>query len=209
MLAITDHNSGQNIQVLSKLAEKRGIHVFPGMEVETREEVHLIALFDQLNQMMSLQELVYDHLPPLQNDEERFGPQLLTDESDNFIDRVTRLLAVSTDLCVERVVETVEDLGGLVYPAHVDRQRNSILTQLGFLPPDIDFTAIEVSNRYLQNNEENPLLEGYPLLSAADVHHLEDLRGSMIFKIKEPTIDELKKAIRKEEGRSYYHNYGG
>lgn len=203
LLAITDHNSAENLQVMLELAKDYGIHVLPGMEVESKEEVHLIALFDHLDQVLALQETIYQHLPLLENDEEFFGPQLLTNLSDDYVDRVYRLLAISTDMAVEEVVQEVERLGGLVYPAHVDRQQNSILTQLGFIPPDLNLLALEVTPRYLENAILNPLLQGFPLLPARDVHYLHDLVGSVVFELEEPTIVEIKRALLGEDGRSY------
>lgn len=202
LIAITDHNSAENVAVTLKQAPNYGVHVFPGMEIETREEVHLVALFDQLEQVLALQELVYQHLPDLENDETYFGPQLICDLADEYVGRVTRLLAVSMDLSLEDTVTAVEGLGGLVYPAHVDRQRNSILTQLGFIPPDLHFPVVEVSTRYPTSGEENSQLTGYTLIPANDVHYLHDLHGTSVWQLEAFEIAELKKAIYRLDGRS-------
>lgn len=200
LIAVTDHNSAENMAVILRQAPGYGVHVLPGMEVETREEVHLIALFDTLEQVQGLQEIVYRHLPNLENDEAFFGPQLICDLNDEYVDRVTRLLAVSVSLSIEDTVAEVERLGGLIYPAHVDRQRNSILTQLGFIPPDLHFPALEVSTRYA--GEADLQLRGYPLIAAGDVHYLDDLQGSSIWRLERPEIAELRKAIQHQDGRS-------
>ncbi len=204
ILAITDHNSAQNMAVMLELAKGYDIHVFPGMEIETREEVHLVTIFDTLEQVLAMQEIVYQHLPSIKNDEEHFGPQLLTDINDEYVEKVSRMLVISTSLSIEQVVFEVERLGGLVYPAHVDRQRNSILTQLGFIPPDLKFLGLEVTPRYFKRKESNPFLQDYALIPAADVHYLKDLQGTVFLKIKEPSVAELKKAFLKENGRDFY-----
>lgn len=213
IIAITDHNSAENIAVALQQARAYDVHIFPGMEIETKEEVHIIALFDTLEQVLLLQELIYHALPALENDEEFFGPQLLVNACDEFAERVSRLLAVSVGLSIEEVVRGIEKLGGLAYPAHVDRERNSILSQLGFIPPDIDFPALEVTNRYMQkvhSGGTNPLSagdqllpNGYPLLPAADVHFLPDLVGSVYLTLKKPEISELKKALGAADGRMF------
>lgn len=204
LIAVTDHNSAENIAVILQQAPDYGVHVFPGMEIETREEVHLVALFDTLEQVLAMQEIVYRHLPALENDEAFFGPQLICDLADEYIDRVTRLLAVSVNSSVEEIVAEVEKFGGLAYPAHVDRQRNSILTQLGFIPPDLHFPALEVSTRYAANGEENPLIQDYTLIPAGDVHYLDDLQGTSVWELERPEIAELKKAILHQDGRSLH-----
>ena len=45
ILAVTDHNSGDNVAAALRAAAGTGVTVLPGMEVQTREEVHLLTLF--------------------------------------------------------------------------------------------------------------------------------------------------------------------
>ena len=58
ILAITDHNATANIGAVIKAAEGSGITVLSGMELQTREEVHVLCLFDTLEQALSLQSIV-------------------------------------------------------------------------------------------------------------------------------------------------------
>ena len=45
VVAVTDHNSVENIDQAKKLGRKFGIHVYPGVEVSTKEG-HVLAIFD-------------------------------------------------------------------------------------------------------------------------------------------------------------------
>jgi len=45
MIAITDHNTAMNTVSFCEAAAGGAIFVVPGMEVQTREEVHMVCLF--------------------------------------------------------------------------------------------------------------------------------------------------------------------
>ena len=42
LIAITDHNASANVGAVQKAASGTGLTVLPGMELQTREEVHLL-----------------------------------------------------------------------------------------------------------------------------------------------------------------------
>ena len=57
LLAVTDHNASANAVAAIQAGERYGIKVFPGMEVECREEAHIVVLFDNLKQQILLSKL--------------------------------------------------------------------------------------------------------------------------------------------------------
>jgi PHP family Zn ribbon phosphoesterase len=204
LIAITDHNSSANVEAVQKAAQGSGLTVLPGMEVQTREEVHLICLFDTLDQVESWQEQVDDHLPPADNNIEFFGEQFVVDETGEFMRRETRLLSTSTNLSLQEAVEGVLDLGGMIIPAHVNRKAFSLIANLGFVPSDLPVDALEI-NRHASPGEARqkfPQLRDFALIQSGDVHHLNEFLGANIFKVAAPTIDELRLALRGEAGRS-------
>jgi predicted metal-dependent phosphoesterase TrpH len=103
-IAVTDHNTAENVEAVQRAAAGSGVAVIPGMELQTREEVHIVCLFDRLEQVLAWQETVYAHLPPLTNREEFFGAQFVVDETGDFICMNERLLLTSTSLSVEEAV---------------------------------------------------------------------------------------------------------
>ena len=131
IIAVTDHNTAENAAAVVNAARGTGLTVFPGMEVQTREEVHMLTLFDTLEQVASWQEQVYANMPPLKNDEAVFGEQLLLDADGEPTGYLDRMLLTSTYFSVEDVVQRVRELGGLCIPAHVDRPVYSIIANLG------------------------------------------------------------------------------
>ena len=197
LLAVTDHNSAENAAAMVNLAQGTGIMVLPGMEVQTREEVHLICLFDTLEQVYAWQGQVYAHLPPLKNREDLFGIQVVLDQHGEIVDRNERLLLTSTSFSTEQVVHQVKLLGGLVIPAHVDRPAYSIIANLGFIPADLGIHGVEIS--HLVGPKEArvrfPQLCGYSLVSGSDAHRLDDMNGRTTIKAKEATVDEIALAL--------------
>jgi len=60
-------------------AQAYPVEVIPGMELQTREDIHLVCLFDTPEKALRLQEMVDRALPDVPNREEFFGPQWIVD----------------------------------------------------------------------------------------------------------------------------------
>ncbi len=204
LIAITDHNTGVNVAAVQKAAAHTGLAVLPGMELQTREEVHLLCLFDTLEQLELWQQWVNAHLPPLENNIDYFGEQFVVDETGDFIRRETRLLLTSANLSLEEAVAQGLALGGLVIPAHVNRTAFSLLANLGFVPPGVPFDALEISRHLTpaQAQAKYPQLKSFPLIQNGDVHRLNEFLGVNLCHLAAPTIAELKLALRHQQGRS-------
>jgi len=204
MIAITDHNSAQNVSSVIDAAKDTALTVIPGMEVHSREEAHLICLFETVEKALNFQDIVYDHLPKEENDPEWFGPQYIVDADENIIGECKKLLAMPTDLHVQELVNFVIDLGGIIYPAHIDRQSNSLLRVLGFIPTNIPFDAVEIAQPYEKAVAQYGFLQNtsYSILRSSDAHMIEHLgEKSTFYYLQAPTFDELRKALNKENGR--------
>ena len=203
LIAITDHNSAENVAAVMEAAKGTNLTVLPGMEVETREEVHLLCLFDTLEQVLTMQGRVYNHLPPLKNKDDIFGPQFVVDAMGEFITYNDRLLLTATSLSVEEVVERVNELGGICIPAHVDRPSYSLLANLGFIPPGSNFPALEITPRAKPAEllKQFPDLTGYTLIVGGDAHCLSEINPGIVLTMEEPTVAELVLAFSSREGR--------
>ncbi len=203
LLAVTDHNSCENAAALMEAGRRAGIVVLPGMELQTREEVHLICLFDGIEQALTWQASVYARLPKLKNREEVFGSQLIVDADGEFVAFQERLLLTSTTFSVEEAMAEVSRLGGLAMPAHVDRPAYSLLSNLGFIPPALAAPALELSSRLspAEARTRFPPLRDWPLICAGDAHRLSEMQNRTLFKIAEPTIAELRLAFAGQQGR--------
>jgi 3',5'-nucleoside bisphosphate phosphatase len=204
LIAITDHNASGNILAVQQAAQGTGLIVLPGMELQTREEVHSLCLFDSPDQIAEWQAIISSHLPLIQNQPDHFGEQFIVDSTGEFIRRESQLLLTSTSLSFNMACQMVHDLGGLFIPAHVNRQAFGLIANLGFIPTDVPVDALEFS-RHIQLNEISkkfPQVMGYPILQNGDVHRLNEFLGVVEFIIEKPSIDEIRLALQNQGGRS-------
>lgn len=206
-LAITDHNASANVLAAVQAGQRYGVHVFPGMEVETCEEAHVVVLFDKLKQLQQWQQLVDQHMNGMANNPEKLGAQFVVDDDDNFIREEERMLLAPLSLSAAQVVEQVKSLGGITIAAHVDRPSYSILGQLGFIEPGFGFTAAEVSAAGWRRGEQGKLrrLTGFlPWMTNSDAHNILDfVQGPKnLVTVEELTVAELALALANRGGRS-------
>lgn len=201
LLAITDHNQTANIGAVMEAARGAGLSVLAGMELQTREEVHVLCLFDGLDQAEAWQRSVDLHFGSILNDEEHIGEQYIVDATGDFIRREPRMLITNVDLSLEEAVQGVNALGGLVIPAHVERHAYGLLAMLGFASPL--FEALEISRHTTPEaaRKQFPQIAGFPLLQSGDVHYPEEFLRAMEFEMEAPTIAEIRKALRGTDGR--------
>jgi 3',5'-nucleoside bisphosphate phosphatase len=198
MLAVTDHNAAANCAAVMAAAEGTGLVVLPGMEVQTTEEVHMLCLFETIEQALIWQGIVFDHLPDSPNNEEFFGGQYVVDRDGDYIRTETRLLATSTDLSVEEAARRVTSLGGLPIPAHIDRGMFSLIANLGFVPPDLCVPALEIF-RLTEPQAllaQHPDIARYPVVRDSDAHQLSEMRRGIAFDAATPSFDSLAGALR-------------
>lgn len=198
IIAISDHNSAENIEISMKIAMDRGIKLLPAMEVTSYEEAHVIALFDSIDNIMGFQEIIYRNLPDGANDEKLQGYQLIVNENDEIIRFNKRLLFIATMLSIKELVNVIHSLGGLAVASHIDKEVFSVISQLGFIPPDINFDALEISYNTKKQKAENLFSEykSIPWITSSDAHHLRDIgRNPTLFFLEDASFEEIQKAF--------------
>jgi PHP family Zn ribbon phosphoesterase len=201
IIAITDHNSAENIPAFNAL-KYEDIKVFAGMEITTSEEVHVLALFEDYEEIKPLQEIVYETLEGAEFDD-RLGYQLVVNEKEEILSFVKRPLIGATKLNVFEIVKLIHRYNGLAIASHIDKEVFSIISQLGFIPEDIIFDGLEVSV-YTDINEAEKRFGNLkaPLIRSSDSHHLHEIgRAYTEFFINAPSLEEIRKALRGEDGR--------
>lgn len=200
LIGICDHNSAENVPALTKAAEGTGLDVLGGLEVTSREEVHVAGLFDVRDNRDALEEMqhiVLQNLPGV-NEAEVFGEQLVCGGDDSVVRRSDRLLIGATTLTIHEVVEAIRRLGGVAIASHVDRESFGIIGQLGFVPEGLRLDAMELSPRAGESESwrGQALGSGLPLITSSDAHRLSEIgTASTTFRMQEPSVDELRKAL--------------
>ena len=177
LVALTDHNSCRNCPAFLAAARAQGIVGIPGMELTTSEVVHAVCLFPKLEQAMDFDRFVYEQLLKVKNRPEIFGKQQIYDENDSVCGEEPCLLIHASRLSFEGLWEQVSSFGGVMFPAHIDKNSNSLIANLGFIPPDSSFQTAEIKDmKKLRDLKcENPYLERCRIICNSDAHYLEHI----------------------------------
>ena len=203
MIAICDHNSSANVPYVIKAAQTRNLKVLPGMEITTSEEVHLLAIFDSLSNLILLQDIIDQHLTGV-NDENLFGVQAIVNENGEVEGINNQLLIGATDLSLDTLIGYIHQFDGLAIAAHIDRESFSVLSQLGFIDDNADFDALEVTPRtgFDKARIKYPEFNKYSFIVSSDSHFIKDVGQAFTkMNLSEPTFSELKMALKRQNGR--------
>ena len=184
-IALTDHQSARNTPAIAECARRAGLGCLFGMEVQTSEEVHTLALFDTPGQALALTDWVYAAMPKRVNDPDTFGDQPVVTWDDEIVEMEWRILAMGCRRTIPETAAKVHALGGLYLAAHVDRATHSVLGALGAIPEPLVaaeaqpgggrfFDAVELS-RTADADVWLPRLGGYAVVRSSDAHCLADV----------------------------------
>ncbi len=198
VIAVTDHNSCKNCRAVLEMAKEYGVIAIPGMEINTMEEVHAVCLFQDLESAMEFDAYVYQRLLDFPNNEAIFGFQEIYDENDCCVGKEPKLLISAVDISFDDLVDLVKQYNGTMFPAHIDKNANSLISNLGFVPPDSKFKSIEVKNMAHLNELilKNPYLEGCCILQNSDAHTLEDIHeADYLLEVEEKNITSILKKL--------------
>jgi PHP family Zn ribbon phosphoesterase len=199
VIGICDHNSAENVPAVMQSGARVGLQVIGGMEVTSREEVHVLALFEDNEKLFALQQAVYENLHGV-NDETLFGDQVIVNEEEEVLGFSDKLLIGATDLDIDRLVALIHTLGGLAVAAHVDREGFGIIGQLGFIPPELPLDALE-----LADPSARPSIPGhdrYSFVTGSDAHELCRIGARYSrFWMEGVSIEEIRKCFLGIEGR--------
>jgi PHP family Zn ribbon phosphoesterase len=198
IIAITDHNSTKHCRSAQQIAEKYGITVIAGAELNTKEEIHCLAFFENICKADQFQQYIDDNLTVVPNKAGIYGHQYLVDENEDILDEEDRLLVASLQTGIEDVITEVHRLEGLVVPAHINRMYNGIFSQLGFLPEGLKADALELDRRAGNDSfyQNHPEIGRYPLLRNSDAHSLKQIGMSTTeYLLESPVFSELKAVL--------------
>jgi len=204
ILTITDHNAIDNIPAVIEAAQGSGIKVLSGIELQTREEIHSLCIFDTFEQVSAFFNAIKHSFTTLRNNPDFLGEHFVVDASGEFIRREERLLISSSSLSLKAAWDEVSRYNGLLIPAHVNRTAFGLLPVLGFIPQDIPLEIIEISKHITPGKviSQYPGLSKYHLIQGGDAHLLDDIRGVNELFVESRCISEIHKALTNQDGRS-------
>jgi len=201
LIAITDHNSTLHCELTIELGKEKGIFVIPACEITSKEEVHCLIFLENIEKLNLFQAYIDRYLIKIPNDPKKLGDQVQVDRNERIIYEEKNSLFSVVDQSVEEIADFCHQLNGIFIPAHINKRVNSLISQLGFIPSDLKYDALEI-------RPEIPFadIEKYigktSVLYNSDAHFLEDIaKRHTIFKMQNLSFGELKKAFASVDGR--------
>lgn len=204
IIGITDHNSTRQCKIVMKEAENKGLTVYPGVEVTTREEIHCLAFFGTLKEAEEFQTYLDKQLPFIKNDPSLFGDQVVVDENEDIVFEEEKLLISALYSSIDQIESEVHRLNGIFIPAHANKAKDSILSQLGFIPKGLNADAYEITRHISRSAfiESNRLNTFTTVIRNSDSHIVESIGESFtILEMESTDFDEFRLALRNESER--------
>lgn len=105
-IAVTDHNTAENIDKIKTLGKEKGIVVFPGVEITCSDaKVHMLVIFDINKDKL----YVEDFLIKCNINRRDFGKS-----------------EIQSVKSIDQIVDIANEMGGIVIPAHIDDEQCSL-----------------------------------------------------------------------------------
>ena len=204
IIGVADHNTCENFPGIHDAAAGSPV-VLPCIETQSAEDIHILCVFPDYGTAYAYKEWLWKRIRPIPNDVEHFGYQIVVGADNEIVKEEDTLLIQGAGYEVDQIVAKMKEVGGLAILAHVDRPAFSYPAALGPMPADYPADAFELSRR-LNCDEAQRWREQYPgrtFIRSSDSHSLDTMSRANCTKmmLEEPTFEEIKKALRKEDGR--------
>ncbi|MDO5124098.1 MAG: PHP domain-containing protein [Eubacteriales bacterium] len=182
VVALTDHNTCKNCPAFFKAAKAQGIIPIAGMELTTAEDIHIVFLFEKLEDALCFSEYIETRRILIENRVDIFGEQLVINEIDEVIGTDLYLLSNATNVSVDECPSLAEKFSGICYPAHVDREANGIIAVLGTFPDIKGFRCCEFhdASKIEEYKSKYPIGDRHIIVSS-DAHFLWDMKEAKEF----------------------------
>ena len=154
---------------MKEAADYYGLILLPGLEITTREEVHMLGYFPTVELAVEAGEYFSSHLPPIKNKPGLFGNQYVMNTDDEVQAVEERMLIGATDLSLDDCAAYVRSHGGIAVPAHINRGSSGLLINLGFMPFEPEFPVVETA---LHLPLDERAVKGRMQLHSSDAHQL-------------------------------------
>lgn len=182
IVALTDHNTTKNCPAFFAAAKRYGVIPVAGMELTTSEDIHVVCLFETLEDATEFDAFVTSKRAGVKNRPEIFGRQTVLDENDELLYEEDELLLYATSISVDEVPSAVKKFRGVCYPAHIDRDANGLIAVLGDIPPDCEFDFFELHDgERIEEFAEKYGIARDRFIVSSDAHYLTDIRDKEFY----------------------------
>lgn len=134
IIALTDHNAALNAPAFAIACARHGLVPLFGLELNPREEAHLLVLFPDPLKALAFSDWVSACIPDLGVEPGSMGDQVVVDPEEHILATPGCWYGAALEAGWDVLARAGAEAGALVIPAHVDRPQMSVYSQLGFLP---------------------------------------------------------------------------
>ena len=85
IVALTDHNTAKNCPAFFEAAKRNGIIPIAGVELTTSEDIHIVCLFEYLDDALKFDNFLKDRRFKIPNRVDIFGEQMIMNGNDEVI----------------------------------------------------------------------------------------------------------------------------
>ena len=204
IIAISDHNSCDNYPAIFECASGNPV-VLPAIEVQTAEDIHMLTIFPDYRRAARFQSWLWERMPPIENDPEIFGYQVVIDAQNEIIRMEDTLLVQGVGYDIDTIIDRAHSEGAIVILAHIDRPSFAYPAVLGPIPDNYPTDGLELSCR-LNSEQAAEWREQYPsytFVRSSDSHSLQTIsrENCSRFYMEAPTFDEIRLALAGIDGR--------
>lgn len=226
IIGIADHNSCENAGAVIRASAGSSVKVLPGLEVQSLEGVHLLCVFDTIEQALQMQDAVYATLPaPYPGGRDKpaqpelvegasdrwakiFREQMIVNSDDEFAGYCERHLSLPTSMDIDKIWQRVNDLNGILIPSHIDRSATGLCDVLGMVPESPELPAVEISRNISADQARAlyPSIGDRAILCNSDAHWLSAIgERRTTFCLERRSVAEIAMACKGESGRRVCH----
>lgn len=193
LIGICDHNSTRQARYMAGIQDL-SVKVLPGVELNSKEEIHCLAFFDDMRALDEMQKIIDHYLPEVKNKPQIFGDQVVANLDGKIIYVEENLLHLALNLSFEDLIIRIRELKGLIIPAHANKACNSLLSQLGLVPVNLDVDAVEVIG------DGDAQLRNFSWVRGSDAHYPEAIgKNYSHLELEGYSISELQNYLRHYE----------
>lgn len=200
-IAVTDHNGIANSRVICELAKDKELIVIPGIEIQTVEDIHIVALFKDIEDLENFYNEIKEYRLLIKNKPDKFGEQIIYDINDEIIGYDENYLITPFTININKTIDFAKKFNGLVFPAHINRNSFSIIKSLGFISKDLDIVNIEWYGKRPDDYEKylKKMFKRYRELINSDAHELINIsERENYIEVDEMTIEGIFKTLNSE-----------
>lgn len=192
IIAVTDHNSCLQLDVIEELKDSYEMLIVPGAEVEVKEHYHVLCLFRSFEDARKFQKNLDLYLNVKMHDEEIYGEQNIFNAFDDIIHNHQISLMGSSNIGLLQLRKMIDTLDGVMILAHIEKYKDGIVEKIKTIYHDV-FDAIEVNANYDITKIENELNTlTYNIIRDSDAHQIMDISEPIhTIELAHLTIDDL------------------